>query len=150
MLQNFPVWTQRKDDISIPRFRERLRILHGDVVPQRVVIYATKALDDVQILAVQMTQAVKPGLVVEPDRIHYKRVALPFADGVAHVRRIPITRMAAAVRPDFAQKVIELEAHEDASRELNNLHGDRMKIDARQARRKPSMRAKFRRIHGIG
>src|SRR6202521_3030314 len=65
MLQNFPIWTQRKDDISIPRFRERLRILHGDVVLQRIVIYAAKALDDVQILSVAMTHAVKPGLVVE-------------------------------------------------------------------------------------
>jgi hypothetical protein len=58
--------------------------------------------------------------------------------------------MAAAVRPDFAQKVIELEAHQHASRELNDLHGERMKIDARHARRKTSMRAKFRRIHRIG
>src|ERR1700682_1487027 len=141
MLQNFPIWTQRKDDISIPRFRERLRILHGDVVLQRIVIYAAKALDNVQILSVAMTQAVKPGLVVEPDRIHYKRVALPPPDGVAHVRRIPITRMSAAICPDFAQKVIELEAHEHAPRDLNDLHGDRMKINARHARRKTSMRA---------
>jgi len=67
MLQNFPIRAQRKDDISVPRFRERLGILDSDVVLQRVVIYAAEALNDVQLLAVSMTHAVEPGLVIESD-----------------------------------------------------------------------------------
>src|SRR6266540_2583984 len=58
------------------------------------VAHPRVALDEVQLLAVRVTELIQPGPVVEADRVHHQGVAvLIVAYGVAPVLRIGIVRM---------------------------------------------------------
>src|SRR5215471_106909 len=57
--------------------------------------------DHVQFFAVRHALSIQPGLVVEPDRIDDKRIALPPGDGISHPQRLEIFRMSAAVEKEL-------------------------------------------------
>src|ERR1700676_282867 len=66
VLQNFPVRAQFKGYARVPWPRTRLRVFHGYVVLQCVMVCAAHALDYVQILAVAATLSLDPGLCFNP------------------------------------------------------------------------------------
>ena len=76
-----PVWPQLVIERCRPGLRQRLGIFHGDVEFHVIVVHAPEALDDVQLLCVRVADAVEPGLVVKPDRIHDQGcVPIPMGD----------------------------------------------------------------------
>src|SRR4029077_12799672 len=72
-----------------PRLDQHVWIVDGCLPCQRIAI-AVHALDDVHILAMEITGDVEPAGVVEPDRIYDQRVSFPMADRLAFPRAVQI------------------------------------------------------------
>src|SRR5215469_12719557 len=96
-----------------------------------------------------MACPIEPGLVVKTDRVDHKRIPLPLANRVPHPRLSDVFGMFPAIRIDLAHKVVVLEQHNYAARDLNNLHRKRLEIDSRHTGGKTSDRVARSWIHGV-
>src|SRR5207244_6844083 len=87
-----------------PRIRDR--IFDGEIDLQSVRGDAAQPLGDVEPIRMRMPGTIEPGLVVESHGVDHERVAIPMADGIAHISRREIWRMLAAIGVDMANAVI--------------------------------------------
>src|SRR5262245_12453974 len=117
-----------------PRPREHARILDGHFICDVVAIEWREALDQVQLLAVKISGAVEPRLVVEVDDVDDERVAFPSPARVAHPPVDVAWRMLRPVGVDRARRMHVLEQHRDAIGCLKDLKWVRHVHDSRDAR----------------
>jgi hypothetical protein len=86
-------------------------------------VAAVETLLNPQGFAMRMSESIQPAPVIESRRIDHQRIAIPFADRVAHPRRLGIHRELASIRIDLAEHVVHLVQDRDHSRSLNDLEG---------------------------
>src|ERR1700689_5340624 len=98
-----------------------------------VMVDPTKTLDDVQRVAVRMSDAVNPGLVIEIHSVSDQRVSVPMPDRVAHPQRAESRVMRAAIRVNRMPQGVVLEKDDDFAGHLHNLHREGMKVNPRQS-----------------
>src|SRR5438046_2342863 len=60
------------------------------------------AFRDAQFFTVRHALAVQPRLVVEANRVHDERVAVPLRNRISHPKRLEILRMAASIQKQLA------------------------------------------------
>src|SRR3981081_986310 len=60
-----PSRLQHEIQAHCPRPGIRLRVLDRDVIPHMIMIHAPDSLDNMQSVAMRVTHAVEPGLVIE-------------------------------------------------------------------------------------
>ena len=113
-------------------FRVRHWVFDPDVVKQRVVVDTVNALDHVQGFAMGESARVKPGLIVETDRVHNQRVAFPFANRITGIGRVQIFEVL-SIQIDLAQRLYPLANDHDARGHLEDFHGDRHKHEPRDS-----------------
>src|SRR5579864_2021625 len=113
-----------------PRLGQDFGILHRSLVGDRVVGVARETLGHVQLVAVKVSRARKPGFVVEGGYVDHKRVFFPVAHRVSHISWIQIRGMALAVGGDDAEDMIRLVKDDRLSSRLHDLERNR---DARYA-----------------
>src|SRR5271165_6779626 len=104
-----------------------------------VVIDPPEALDEVQSVAMWMTDAVQPGLIVEIYGVNDQRISLPVPDRVSHPHGAEAGVMRTSVRVNLTPQGVILEKHDDFARRLNKLQRERMNVSPRQAGRKTAM-----------
>ena len=95
-------------ELRAPGLRPGLVVLHRELVPDCLRVDAGEAFDDVQRLG----RSFVVGLLVEVDRVHHQRVALPAPAGVA--RPLPdARRQVGAAEGDDAGRVVAHLLHDD-------------------------------------
>ena len=85
-----------------PRLRVGLGVVERELDLEVAVVLAAEALGDLHLLAAGMAAVVEPALVVEAERLHDERVAVPLAERVAEPRRRALFRVIASVGEDLA------------------------------------------------
>src|ERR1700730_4957829 len=108
--------------MSAPRLRVGPGVLDGSVDCHRVMVYATHALDNVEIFAVRMAVVIEPSFIVESDRINDEGISLPLANRITPPRGRQILGMLTAVREYFPYEVIILKQHDHLAWTLQNFH----------------------------
>src|SRR5215471_10802688 len=104
-----------------PRPVERIRIVKRDVHLHRLAaIDQSKALDNVQLLAMWRPEIIDERLFIEPDRIDHERIAFVVADRLAIPGRLPIGRMG-YVEIDMPDLLIIRIDHYDFLRRLDEV-----------------------------
>src|SRR5580704_10434942 len=68
-----------------------------------------------------MSKRIEPTLVVQTDGVNNKSISFPFANGIAHPRRLEVLGMAPPVGPDLAPHALVFEEHENAFGSLHDL-----------------------------
>ena len=104
-----------------PRSGQHLRIVHRHVVVDLLLVDACVALGDVQRVGMKRPGAGQPGLIVEANRVHDQRVAVPAPDRIPHVGRNGIAGMGRVQRddPEHAHVLVE---HHDLGWRLHDLN----------------------------
>src|SRR5438093_13493614 len=69
---------------DLPWTGKYLRILNGSFVHERICAARRVAFHDMQSVAVKITCAIEPGLVVQAGDVDYERLAFPTAIGPSH------------------------------------------------------------------
>src|SRR6516165_4174216 len=69
-----------------------LRIVEGNRHIHASEVAPPVALDSVQRVAMWTPRVIHPRFVVDSNRVHYERIAVPLADGVPQPRRLGILR----------------------------------------------------------
>src|SRR6266446_10806041 len=91
-----------------------------------------------------MTHAVEPRFVIEIHGVSDQDVSLPMANRVSHLRGAESGVMRTAICKNLMPDGVVLEKHDDFAVRLNDLHGEGMKINSRQAGRNTSV------VKGVG
>ena len=97
---------------GLPRLGISLRIIDGKLQFHVSEIQAPESFSEVQCIRVGVTPVIEPALVIEPCRIHYKRIPFPLADRKAEPGGSGIFRQGPAVGENLA-KLIELFLKDD-------------------------------------
>src|ERR1700722_2707631 len=125
---------QRKPKMHYPGFGQRLRVFQCDVEFEIILIDSVKALDDVKLIAVRTANAIEPCLVVKAHCVHDENVAVPAADGMAHVGGRDVLGMLATIGENVADGMIMLVKQNDFLRSLYHLHRNRLEVDPGSSR----------------
>src|SRR5262252_1534593 len=107
--------------LGVPGFRICLRISNGVVELDRIVIHSTVALDGAHLITVRLTLRAEPGLFIKSGSFDHERVTIPFTDRITVPSRIRIVRKFTSVHPDFADRVLPFEKHQNPSRNVDDL-----------------------------
>src|ERR1700722_4982183 len=102
-----------------PGPRPYVGVVHRRGVVKLLIGNAMIALDDV--VGRRVLVIADEGFVVEAGDVDDERVSVPMPDGIAHVGRVQVVRMSAAVGRDHAEDVIGLVENDDEPRLLNDL-----------------------------
>src|SRR5262249_1955597 len=109
--------------LGVPGFRICLRIINGEVELDRIVIHSTVTLDGAHLITVRLTLRAEPGLFIKPGSFDHERVTIPFTDRISVPSRIRIVRKFTSVHPDFADRVLPFEKHQNPSGNVDDLKG---------------------------
>src|SRR5262249_22570742 len=101
-LDELDVRLEAPTELDVPGFRVGLRIVDRDVDLHLADRLPCEPLDDAQRLGAGQPAHVEPRPAVLTDCLDDQRVALPFADRIAHPRRLGVLRQGAAVEEDLA------------------------------------------------
>src|ERR1041384_2987229 len=77
ILEQFSAWNKRNQITGGPGTGVKLGIVDGNLVAHRQLVQARELFGGVQLFAMGMAVLVEPGPLVEPDGVHYQRVAFP-------------------------------------------------------------------------
>src|SRR5436190_18752103 len=110
-----------EEHADLPRSREHVRILDGGFIEEMVGARGGESLDNVQGVAVEISRAVEPGLVVETRGVDDQRFSFPVSVRPSH----PAVsgRLLVFVHIDGAHRPRERVDHHDVLRALNDLEG---------------------------
>src|SRR5262245_30060323 len=100
-----------------PRTRERGRVVHGELVQQRVLVDASETLDEMELVV----SPAKTGPAVEVRRVDDERVALPLAARIAQPRPHAGRDVRTAVQRNDPRVVNHLVGDDDVARHLKDL-----------------------------
>ena len=104
-----------------PLFDEELRIVEGDRPFNVVVVELLETVDDVQLIAMLMAGRIKPGPVIQADRVYDQRITFICSDGIAKPGRLKVFGVAPSIRVNDAKDTLVLEQDREHRRRLNNL-----------------------------
>src|SRR5215831_12050031 len=71
-----------------PGTRIGARVVHGQIVLERVEIRTRDSFDQLQLIGVRQSAVSEPEVLVKPARINNKRPGVPLRDGPAIVQRV--------------------------------------------------------------
>src|SRR5262249_22409725 len=118
-----------------PGFRVGFWIIDSEVEFYGVVIDAMVTLDRAHLVTVRLALCAQPCLILETDCFNDQSVSLPPPDGVAIPPRVGIVRKFAPVHPDFSDRVLTFEKHQNPSRNVNDLERPNDEQNARNTHR---------------
>src|SRR3984957_20950720 len=133
VLLNLPLRVQAHLARHPPRLGPDVRVVHRRGVIEFFVGNPMIAFDDV--VGGGVLVIADEGFVVEASDIDDERVSVPMSDGIAHVGRVHVVRMRAAVGGDHAENMIGLVENNHEPRLLNDLQRVGLHRGRRDARR---------------
>src|SRR5262249_50325611 len=106
------------------------------------VTHAPKALGDLRGVGHRAAAAIEPDAILETDRLHDERVAVPPADGVSVELRHVDLRQRPAVEEYLAERRVPLAEDDETARRLHDLPAPRRGVLFHEAARQ-AMRARI-------
>ena len=138
-LDQLRIGNQLQVDLDYPRRGVGFRVVNGDAEFHRTDSAPPETLCNVQSLGLRTPFfGIDPAPVIESNRIHHHRVALPSAHRVALPGGLRGVRQGAAVSEDFPKDIVGrgFVEHNQFARHLNNFEGVRpVRLYARYAGR---------------
>ena len=134
VLHHFPVGPQGEGPRGLPRLREGLGIVDDHFMRDVTEVGPREALNEVQLIAVRMTDRIQTGLAVEIDGVDDQRVAFPMTHGIAEPGGDALAMRTAVDRDDGEPRVL-FEQEREVRVALHDLHRLRRVDGARHAER---------------
>src|SRR5262245_37339155 len=121
--------------LCVPSLRVGLRIINRQVELDRCVIDPTVTLDCAHLIAMRLALRSKPGLFIKADCFDNERISVPFTDRISVPSRIRIVRELTSVYPDFADRVLTFEKHQNPSGNMDDFKGPNDEQNTRETHR---------------
>src|SRR5262245_16523720 len=113
-------FSQHESRTKCPRLREDVRILHGHLVVDLILVNTSKPLCNVECIRMECACPCEPGLVVEAGDIADQSVTLPASDRITGVTGNDVVGMF-RVQRNHAENVHVFVEHDDLRGSLDNL-----------------------------